>query len=269
MHEPLTLLEGVEDEREVIRSIPSLKAARQAQKAPWRAFQESVEALVLADTPTLIARIETTADPLVLWAIHLELGRRKIPPAFRYPKNDSTDQARFVTWLADVHWHTRRNPATKEVHKSWKRLFAIADDSWHTTARSVYVFAWGCSRKPGYYAARLALEDEHRLDLMTMKTSRQVTRQRQLYQASEMHHAIASHATANAGRLSKDRRATDTTRDRYRIWKTYLIADKSPTRTAAMFTAIYGENMTRQKVQKQMAAITQAWKEYGPEKEEK
>jgi hypothetical protein len=133
----------------------------------------------------------------------------------------------------------------------------------------VYVFGWQRSCKAGYYATRLALDDVHRLDLMTMKTGRQVARQRQLHQADEMRHAITSLATANAGRLSKGRRPVDTVRDRCRIWKTYLIADKSPTTTACMFKALYGEMMTRQKVQKQMAAVNQAWKEYGPEKGQK
>jgi len=269
MHAPSTPLRDADAERESIHSIPFLKAAREAHTALWRAFQESVKDLPGIDTPTLIARIETTADPLMLWEIHLNLEHRGIPPAFRYPKNDSTDQALFLAWLADVHWHTRRYRATNEVHKNWKRLFASADDSWHTTARSVYVFGWRQSCKPGYYATRLGLDDAYRLNLMTMKTVRQVARQRQLHQANEMRHAILSHATANAGRLSKGRRPADTSRDRCRIWKTYLIADKSPTTTASMFTAIYGEKMTRQKVQKQIAATNQAWKEYGPEKGQK
>jgi hypothetical protein len=269
MHAPSTPLLDADAGRESIHGIPFLKAARTAHTARWRAFQDSVKDLLVADTATLIARIETTADPLMLWEIHLNLEHRGIPPAYRYPKNNSTDQALFITWLADVHWHTRRYRATKDVHKNWKRLFTVVDDSWHITARNVYVFGWQLSCKPGYYATRLALDDSHRLNLMTMKTVRQAARQRQLYQVNEMRHAIASHATANAGRLSKDRRPADTTRDRCRIWKTYVIADKSPTTTACMFRAIYGEKMTRQKVQKQIAAVNQAWKEYGPEKGQK
>lgn len=267
MHAPLTPLSDAGAERESIHSIPFLKAAKEVNPALWRAFKGSTETLPAADTSTLIARIETTADPLMLWEIHQELERRGIPPAYRYPRNDDSDQAKYVTWLADAHWHTRRTGAAKEVHKSWKRLFDTANDSWHTTARSVYVYGWRMSAKAGYFATRLALDDADRLDLMTMRSGRQVARQRQLHQADEMHHAISSHATANAGRLAKDRRPTDTTRDRWRIWRTYLLADKSPTRTAAMFTAIYGEKMTRQKVQKQLAAIDQAWREFGPQKE--
>lgn len=269
MHAPLTPLCDAGAERETINGIPFLRAAREANTALWLGFQESVQALQLVDTPTLIARIETTADPLMLWEIHLNLEHRGILPAYRYPRNDSTDQSRFVNWLADVSSHTRRYRATKEVHKNWKRLFASVDDSWHTTARNVYVFGWRRSCKAGYYATRLALSDVHRHDLMTMKTGTQVARQRQLHQANEMRHAITSHAIANAGRLAKGRLPTDTTRDRLRIWKMFLLAGKSPTIAAEMFTTIYCEKMTRQKVQKQMMAVNQAWREYGPEKGQK
>lgn len=265
MHAPLMFPEAVEGERERIQSVPALKAARQVNEAAWRAFRESTEALAEHSTSTLIARIESTGDPLVLWEVHHELDRREIPPAFRYPRSDSTDQARFITWLGDLHWHTRRaRPATR--FRSWRRLFDPAGESWHENAKNVFEFAWRRDQNASYYAKGLALTDDHRLDLMTIKTSKQIARQRQLKQSAEMRHAIASHAVANAGRLSKDRRADQTARVRYLIWKTYLLADQSPTITARMFEAIYGEQMTRQKVQKQIAAVKQAWDKFGPEK---
>jgi hypothetical protein len=102
--------------------------------------------------------------------------------------------------------------------------------------------------------------------VMTIKTSKQIARQRQLKQSAEMRSAIDSQAVANAGRLSKDRRPDQTARDRFLIWKTYLLADQSPTMTARMFETIYGVQMTRQKVQKQVAAIRQAWDQFGPAK---
>lgn len=220
--------------------------------------------LAAYDTATLIVRIESTSDPLMLWEIHSELDRREVPPAFRYPRSDSGDQGRFITWLADLHWHTRRVRHAPKF-RSWRRLFDPAGESWHEYAKSVFEFAWARDQNASYYAKGLALTDDHRLALMTIKTSRQIARQRQLKQSAEMRRAIASHAVANAGRLSKDRRADHTARDRFLIWKTYLLADQSPTMTARMFESIYGEQMTRQKVQKQIAAIRQAWGQFGPE----
>lgn len=48
------------------------------------------------------------------------------------------------------------------------------------------------------------------------------------------------------------------------LWKTYLLADQSETMTARMFTAIYDEPMTMQKVQKQIEAVNLAWRAFGP-----
>src|SRR4051812_34811428 len=64
--------------RESIHSLPALRAAREANPALWRAFQTSIEILTTHSTSTLITRIETTSDPLLLWEIHLELERRGI-----------------------------------------------------------------------------------------------------------------------------------------------------------------------------------------------
>jgi len=270
MHEPSTPLREAGDrdaevERESIDSLPALKVAREVNTAAWRAFQESTEALTAYSTATLIARIESTADPLILWEIHQELDRREIPPAFRYPKNHGNGQMGFITWLADLHWHTRRARHGPRF-RSWRRLFGPAGESWHESARNVFEYAWRRHQNASYYAKGLGLTDDHRLDLMTIKTSKQIARQRQLKQSAEMRSAITSHATANAGRLSKERRPDQTARDRYLIWKTYMLADQSPTITARMFEAIYGVQMTRQKVQKQIAAVNQAWDRSRPEK---
>lgn len=265
MLEPSTPPPDAESERETILSIPFLKAAKEANPALWRAFKESAEVVPAADTSTLIARIETTADPLMLWEIHQELERRDIPPAFRYPKNHDTGQMRFITWLSDLHWHIKRARQGPRF-RSWRRLFAPAGESWHESAKKVFEYGWTRNQNASYYAKGLALTDDDRLDLMTIKTSKQIARQRQLKQSEEMRRAISSHAIANAGRLSKERRPEQTARDRYLIWKTYMLADQSPTITARMFEAIYGEQMTRQKVQKQMAAVKQAWDKFGPEK---
>jgi hypothetical protein len=272
MHALLTLLPEASDseaesERDRVDSIPALRAVREANTASWRAFQESTEALAAYSTAALIARIETTRDPLMLWEIHQELDRRDIPPAFRYPKNHDNGQMRFVTWLADLHWHTKRARHGPRF-RTWRRLFAPVGESWHESAKNVFEYGWRRCQNASYYAKGLALTDDDRLDLMTIKTSKQIARQRQLKQSEEMRRAISSHAIANAGRLSKERRPEQTARDRYLIWKTYMLADQSPTITARMFEAIYGEQMTRQKVQKQIATVNQAWDKFGPKKGE-
>jgi hypothetical protein len=48
------------------------------------------------------------------------------------------------------------------------------------------------------------------------------------------------------------------------IWKTYILADQGDAATARFFEQIYGERMTKPKVQKQVAAVDLAWREFGP-----
>lgn len=263
MHAPSTPLPDADSERERIDSLSALRVAREANTASWRAFQESTETLPAADTSTLIARIETTVDPLMLWEIHHELERRGIPPIFRHPRNDDTGQMRFVTWLADLYWHTRRTDPPEKVYRSWKRLFGPADDSWHDKARIVFEHGWRRGALATYCTKGLCLTDDDRLDLMTIKTTRQLARQRQLKQSDEMRFAIASYAAQHPDKTGK-RRPNEITRDRCLIWKIYLLADQRDTMTAQMFTAIYGEKMTRLKVQQQIAAVKKAWEEFGP-----
>jgi hypothetical protein len=248
-----------------ITSLPALTRSREANAASWRSFQEAAEAVAESATATLITRIETTHDPLVLWQIHQELDRRDIPPAFRYPKNESTPQLEFVTWLADVHWFTRRMTGHKPRFNTWRRVFGPLSDTWHESARSIFEFAWRRGNGAAHYTKGFALDDNDRRQLMTIKTTGQIARQRVLKQAAERRAAIASYAVANAAR-SKDRRPDEITRDRYLIWKTYILADQSDTTTARLFEQIYGETMTRRKVQKQIAAVDLAWREFGPGK---
>ena len=78
--------------------------------------------------------------------------------------------------------------------------------------------------------------------------------------------AVCNHQLCGtASRKCGKRSAADITRDRYLIWKTYLLADQRDTLTARMFTAVYDQPMTRLKVQQQVAAVHRAWEEFGGE----
>lgn len=248
--------------RESIHSLPALRVAREANPALWRAFQTSSETLPAHSTATLITRIETTSDPLLLWEIHLELERRGIHPIFRHPKNHGTGQLRYITWLGDVHWFTRQNPTHRPYFDTWRRLFSPITDSWHATAASIFEFGWIRHKSATYYARGLALDDDDRRPLMTIKTSRQSARKRQLDNAEDMRHAITSHAMVNPDKSGK-RTPGDIARRRYRIWKTYVLADQSERTATRMFNAIYGEEIERRNFVKQLETIDQAWREFG------
>lgn len=239
---------------ECIRSIPALERARGGASM--------VASISESDTLTLITRIESTSDSLVLWAIHLELDRRGIAPIFRYPANVSTPQHEFIGWLADVRWIARRNPLHKPSYKAWQSLLRPISDAWHESAFRVFSFAYQRGYGATYYTKGFALSDAERRDLMTIKSTRQIARMRALKQSSEMHAAITRYATANANR-SGDRQPGDISRRRYLIWRTYVLADRSETIAARLYSQLYGDEITRQSLGKQITAVAAAWRKFG------
>ena len=239
---------------EFIRSIPALERAR-GGAINTASISES-------ETLTLITRIESTSDPLVLWAIHLELDRREVFPVFRYPANIGTPQNEFITWLADILFFTRRNPRHKPGYDTWKALFRAVSDGWHETAFRVFCFAYQRGRGTTYYTKGFALSDADRRELMTIKSTRQIARMRVLRQSSEMHAALTQYAAANANR-SGGRQPADISRRRYLIWRAYVLADRSETVAARLYSQIYGDEITRQGIGKQIAAVDAAWRKFG------
>jgi hypothetical protein len=249
-------------ERPTLVCLHTLKASRQANKAALALFQAQAETIPTGSTVALVSRIQTTTDALMLWEIHMELEKRGIPPAFRYPENNRTPQMEFVTWLADLHWFTRQKPKHKPSFDKWKRLFDPITDGWHETARRIFEGAYQRGNVNTYTSRGLKLAECDRRHLMTIKSTGQLRRLRDLRQADDRREAIAKHATGNAGRLTKDRTPDQVARRRFLIWKTYVLADRSETVAARMFHALHGEAIARQNLGKQIEAVDKAWKEY-------
>jgi hypothetical protein len=258
----LDSLTDIAIDRPSLVGLHTLKASRQANKAAWALFQAQTETIPAASTLALVSRIQTTTDALVLWEIHMELEKRGIPPTFRYPENDSTPQMEFVTWLADLHWFTRQKPKHKPCFDKWKRLFAPITDGWHETARHIFEGAYQRGNVNTYTSRGLNLAECDRRPLMTVKSTGQLRRLRDLRQSGNRREAISKHAMANAGRLTKDRTPDQVARRRFLIWKTYVLADRSETFAARMFQELHGEIIARQNLGKQIDAVDQAWKEF-------
>jgi hypothetical protein len=249
-------------ERPTLVGLHTLKASKQASKASWTLFQALTETIPTATTLALVNRVQAATDAMVLWEIHLELNRRGIPPAFRYPANVATPQMEFVTWLADLHWFTRQKPKHTPCFDKWKRLFGPITDGWHETARHIFEMAYQRGNVATYTSRGLNLAECDRRPLMTVKSTGQLRRLRDLRQADDRREAITKHVTANAGRLPKDRTPDQVARRRLLIWKTYVLADRSETIAARVLQAMYGETIARQNLGKQIEAVDQAWKEF-------
>jgi hypothetical protein len=205
-----------------------------------------------SDTETLVARIGTSTDPIVLWALHLHLDRRGVPPCIRWPANIATPQAEFITLLADLLWLCRRLPSThRPAFRGWRNLWKEQPGSpaWHQHALRQYLFVAQRGSIGHWCATGLALSDAQRADLMMLPTaamratrtalhpSRVAAVERQLVDLAEMKPDRAREHSPHAVAVR-----------RLRLWRVWVLSDRSPTRTAESWHLLTGERLSRQRV---------------------
>ena len=248
---------------DVIKSIPQLLTERKTSAAAWSIFQVAATGIPTQESKTLVARIETTTDPLLLWLIHEELGRREVPPAFRWPVNQQSAQMEYVTWLADIYWFTRRKPRHKPAYKNWQRWFGEVCETWHASTVKAYFFAFKRGLGAAYFAKGLSLSDRDRQELMTIKTAGQIARLRPLKRHAEYLEAILDHARAKPDRAGL-KTPEEVAKRRFAMWRLYLLADGSETAAARQYGNLYGEKVARQNLGKQVELAKEAWKTFGP-----
>ena len=238
------------------KSITVLVAERRHQEGLQR-FHDGVRALPTTSTQTLVLRLSITSDPLMLWAQHLELDRRGIPPCLRWPANESTLQHEFITWLADVLWFAKRNPAHVPRFRGWKGLFANPPTSaaWHAAATRQFLFVSSRYSVAHWCANGMGLSESQRGDLMTMPTRAMAAERRQLARApfATIHERLLSHAMRRpdrSGRRTPDEVATR----RAHLLRAFTLSGRSAATTATNWRLLTGETMTRQAVAKQVTA---------------
>ncbi|MCG9056634.1 hypothetical protein LH442_11705 [Laribacter hongkongensis] len=220
-------------------------------------FKSAATRLPEASTRELLARVETTTDPLTLWVVHLELDRRQIPPCLRTPYRDDSPELCFVTWLADLHWLCQRNPGHTTTFRSWHRLFVYeqASTNWHKTA--VWVYRQGQAKMNFYFSKGLGLTDQQRQPLALLM-SQPMRADRELLRAMPRHRErILTHALSN-----RDKGAVHSPQDvagrRSEILRIHLLGGRSKSRTAEWFNLLHGTKLTRQLVAKQINHIQAA-----------
>lgn len=205
-----------------------------------------------ADALTLVLRIAITTDPVVLWALHLRLDRLGVPPCQRWPPNVDTLQAEFVTLLADLLWLHRRLPADHRAqYRGWRSLLAQAPRSplWHEHALRQFRFISTRGSIAHLCAQGLALTDAQRVDTMMVPTAAMRAARRHLHPAAlaDLGGKLLDHAMAHPDRARQHSSQAIASR-RLRLWRCWVLAGESPSRAAAAWAALTGENLTRQRV---------------------
>lgn len=222
------------------------------------ALTRITQGIPLQNTATLIARIETASDALVLWAIHLELDRRGIPPALRWPANTDTPTMHFVTWLADVHWIHTRNSDHQPKFRGWKRLFLNTPNTlaWLERAYQMFAAVYGRRSLAHIGSVGLALTATQRQPLMLFPTNQMVTDREALHLDAQSERLIRLESYSRqhpdkSGKLA----AHDIAHRRARMFRVHLLSGFSSAVTAKNWSLLSLERMTRQAVDKQIAII--------------
>ncbi|MGJ3701727.1 hypothetical protein [Variovorax sp. AFSI2.2] len=242
----------------LFKSITMLAAEKRQHEGSER-FCEAVRGLTSASTQTLILRLSMGTDTLLMWAIHLELDRRNVPPCLRWPTNDSTPQHEFVTWLADMLWFTKRNPRHTPRFRGWKGLFDTPPCSakWHATAARQFAFVSARYSVAHWCTTGLGLSDSQRRDLMTLPTSGMRAERRRL---APQQWTIASERLLSHAMRHRDRSGRHTPENvaarRAALLRTFVLSHRSPTATAENWRLLTGGQLSRQAVSKLIETIT-------------
>lgn len=242
---------------DLFKSVTALAAEKLVQEGLGR-FRDTVKGLPLVATQTLVLRVAVTADPLLLWAIHLELDRRDVPPCLRWPANDCTPQAEFITWLADIHWFARRCPEHVAAFRGWRTLLAQvpATAKWHAHALRQFAYAYKRPSFAHWCAAGLGISDAQRQELMTMPTrAMQAARRAVLGQPfAELERELLDHAVAHPDR-SGSRMPHAVASRRARMFRVHVLAGGAITRATSYWCLLTTEAITRQALAKQIDAV--------------
>lgn len=245
----------------LVKGIPQLAQECRARDDAGR-FGQWVRRLECEPTALLLIMLTTQADPLRLWALHLQLERRSVPPCLRWPPRVDCEQFEYLSALADLRWICSRLPSRKPKFRGWRGVFThrAGSPAWHAVAHRQ--FNWITCR--GYSLAHhwskgLGLEDAERRDLLMLPTTAMAAERRQLIGmgASAMHERLLSDAIAHPDK-SGQRSAADVAGRRATIWRTYVLSGRAKTLTVERLALICDIRMSRQALNKQLEAIQRA-----------
>ncbi len=214
-------------------------------------WKRRVSTLPGTDTQKLILRISTTSDALTLWALHVHLDKRDIPPCFRWPANRSDAQAEFISWLADLLWLAKRNPLHCAKFRGWQQLFTLPPGSgaWLEVAYRVFKAMYVRQNLSSYTTRALELDDAQRQELMMLPTSRMFAARLELQPAAfeQTRAHLLTSAMENPDK-SGARTPAEVAERRARIWRTHVLSGRRPAETARNWVALTGESISRQAI---------------------
>lgn len=259
------LLDGLDDQPvPVLRREPAwgseLRIVSELPALPYQA--EALASIPGESTKRLLMRVETTDKPAVLWALHAELDDRGIPPCVRPAQRIGTEQAAFITTLADLLWIARRHPGHAPLKKRMSRITRGEPntDVWHRAALWAHQESRG---KPYTLAKWLGFTDAQRAQTATMPAKAQSNERRALPdQLEAIYEALLDHALDHpdkSGRVRPD----DVAKRRTKLVRLFVLLGRSVPALHEHLQAVEGIKTSVQATRNQIDAIATI---YGPNK---
>ena len=243
-----------------VATIPALSAANRTDVDALR-LRAKISALSGWKTCDLLPRLETTTDPIMLWALHLDLKRRNVPPMLRWPSNTDDPQLEFVAFMADVHWFQFRYPDHLPTQKGWRRIFGTdcTNPAWHKALYKQFEYLYPRSAISYLGARGLGLTDDMRQQLLCFPTKGMAATRRGLSEDSfsKLIQQLHDYAAAHPDRSGLHTPAAIATR-RARIWRVHQLSGGSPTVTARNWELVTGEVLSRVAITHQLESIDRA-----------
>ncbi len=232
-------------------SVPELLARKRGPEL--ERFNARVAALVERGTLDLRASVGTCADPATLWALHMELMGRGIPPILRGPRPWHLGaQGRLVELAADLAWLSVTEPGHAARHGLAR---AILRTPWGSSGWWALVLRqFGRSGNVRGLVLALGLAEPQRLHLRTLRTAAGARLFERLHGegfgllVGELETALRQ-CPDKSGRT--DPRATAIRRAQ--LWRVHRLLGSGAADTARTWAALSGEVLTRQQVAKQLA----------------
>lgn len=218
-------------------------------------FNSRVAALAGRGTMDLRASVGTCADPAMLWALHMELMRRGVPPVLRGPRPWHLGaQGRFIEFAADLGWLQAIDPGHRGRYALARALLKSlsGQDSWWRLALRQF----GRSGNVRGLVLALGLSDGQRLHLRTLQTSARVRLFERLH-GDGFGRLVGSIETALRAAPDKSGRTDPraTAIRRAQLWRVHRLLNEGPAGTAYAWGKLSGEVLARWKVARQLAAV--------------
>lgn len=233
-------------------SVPKLVARKRGPEL--ERFNARVAALVERGTLDLRASVGTCGDPATLWALHMELMGRGIPPILRGPRPwHLGTQGRLVEFGADLAWLAATDPGHRARYGLARGILKTkrgSDDWWRLVLRQ-----FGRSGNVRGLVLALGLTEPQRLHLRTLRTAAGARLFERLHGegfgllVGELETALLQ-CPDKSGQT--DPRTTATRRAQ--LWRVHRLLGAGAAETARTWAQLSGEVLTRQQAHKQLIA---------------